>query len=319
MKTLQVIVINLILLLAMPTGGLGQNEGIYVWEFTNRDGSRNEYTRSLTEDFEEKLIQSRCCKNILQRRHYARLFDQKEQEKSILSIENIPPTLFDRLKALDAKEVVFGEVFEESSSGQIKITVTVESFNSKILDKASIYLPKYMLVDPFSRREKISELFFMLRYLNEGSAIEGNNNLSKKENSSNISSLALVESEWEGRYNQPNDVPYEMIMSINKVNGSTFFGNLNWPTLGNAITRIEGEILTEDLDFETKSKLRPLQKIIDFDGGLFFRFRETRIRKMDNVAEGEYYCYLYKNGSLIKGIWYENGKSAHFGDFIISK
>lgn len=310
--------VHSIIFLLVINYGFTQNSGIYVWEFSHRNGSVDDYTRSITEDFEEKLIQSRCCEPILQRRYYARLFDQKEIERSVLSVENIPPTLLDQLISLEAKEVVFGEIFEDASSGQIKITVTVESFNSNILDKASIYLPKYMMADPFARRKKVNELFLMLLHFKTDTDYisSSNDNVVMIDNNS---LPTLTESEWEGVFNQPNEVPYEMIMSINKVNGSTFMGNLNWPTLGNAITRIEGEILGEDLDFVTKSKIRPLRDIIEPDGGVFFRFRETKIQKSDNIGEGEYYCYLYKNSSLIKGIWYENGKTMPFGDFIISK
>lgn len=130
---------------------------IYVWEFTTREGVRNDITQSLTEEFEEALIQSECC-NVLQRRHYARLFDQKQSEAAIMKLNSISQDKASTLKSLDGNTVVFGEVYDDTNSGQVKFSINFESFNGKILKKASTYLAKYDLANPAKREEAVGKI-----------------------------------------------------------------------------------------------------------------------------------------------------------------
>ena len=55
----------------------------YVWDFATRNGTRNEVTRQLTVEFEEKLTQKNFCR-VLERRNYARLIAQKDNEKAVM-------------------------------------------------------------------------------------------------------------------------------------------------------------------------------------------------------------------------------------------
>lgn len=130
---------------------------IYVWEFTTSLGQKTEATRALTEEFEELLIQSECC-TVLQRRHYARLFEQKQNEKAVINLESIPVSTIDGLKALEANSVAFGEVHHDQNSGLVRISFTVESFDGRIIDKGSGHMPLYDLVNPFKRKEKTREI-----------------------------------------------------------------------------------------------------------------------------------------------------------------
>lgn len=153
-------------LMVSPVLGIAQSPlSIYVWEFTTRDGERSGLTLSFTEEVEEALIQSECC-NIIQRRYYSRLFDQKENELAVLNLSGLPKAAKDGLKSLEANAVVFGEVFDDAQSGQVRISVSIESFEGKILKKASSYLPKFAIVDPSKREEAIAKLMTDLHFSN---------------------------------------------------------------------------------------------------------------------------------------------------------
>lgn len=134
---------------------------VYVWEFTTRDGEINNTTISLTEEFEEVLIQSDCY-TILQRRYYSRLFEQKENEKVISGLGNLSESALANLNSLEANTVAFGEVYNDKNSGLVKITVSFESFNGIISNKASTHLPLFELNNPFERNAKMKGLIFKL-------------------------------------------------------------------------------------------------------------------------------------------------------------
>jgi len=132
-------------------------DGIYVWEFATKGGARDAITSSFTEEFEEALIQSQCCV-VLQRRVFARLFDQKQNEKAVLGLSGVPAAKLEDLKSLEAKTVVFGEVYDDANSGQVKFSVNFESFDGNIIKKASIHVPKYAINDPSKREEAVEQL-----------------------------------------------------------------------------------------------------------------------------------------------------------------
>lgn len=167
-------------LMISPILGIAQAPlSIYVWEFTTRDGERNELTLSVTEEFEEALIQSECC-NIIQRRYYSRLFDQKQNELAVSNLDGIPKATKDGLKSLKANSVVFGEVYDDTNSGQVRISVSIESFEGKILKKASSYLPKFAVFDPSKREEAIAKLMTDLKF-SAGKTNTSASNSGKKE------------------------------------------------------------------------------------------------------------------------------------------
>ena len=132
-------------------------DAMYVWNFSHRDGSTSYITQSLTEEFEEALLQSQCCE-LLQRRHYSRLFNQIENEKSIVSLRSLSTETVKDLKKLNASTVIFGEIFDDTNSGKVKVTINFESFNGAIEKKASTYIPKFAINDPEKREEAVDDL-----------------------------------------------------------------------------------------------------------------------------------------------------------------
>jgi hypothetical protein len=155
----------LIISLVISTSVFSQNDSpdvVYVWDFSDRNGKEDDLTASLTEEFEEALIKSDCCK-VLQRRVYARIFQQRENEKAILSLSNLAPSTVKDLEAVEAQTVVFGQVYDDTSSGQFKISVSFEKFSGLIDKTASVYMAKFDISNPKKREAAIKELIDELK------------------------------------------------------------------------------------------------------------------------------------------------------------
>lgn len=150
--------ISLFLLLSAGTTALAQNYTTYVWAFSMRNGEKNDITTSITEDFETALISTNCC-SVLQRRSYARLIEQQQNELKISSYQELPLSRKNALKSNSANSVIFGEIFDDVASGTVKISVSLESLGSGIiLKKGDVFMARYELNDPFKRQEKMKVL-----------------------------------------------------------------------------------------------------------------------------------------------------------------
>jgi hypothetical protein len=128
----------------------------YVWDFTTRDGKRNEITRHFTVEFEEKLAQQGFCK-VLERRNFARLISHRDNEKAVQRLDGISQATVDTLKAYDANTVVFGEVYDDINSGEYRITVTFQNFDNTI-NVWSVRMPRGLVNDASNREQKMEEL-----------------------------------------------------------------------------------------------------------------------------------------------------------------
>lgn len=133
------------------------DKSVYVWDFATRDSKTNTLTTSFTEEFEEALIKSRQCR-VLERRNYARLFAQKENENGILNLEQISKSKIENLKFLQAEVVIFGEIFDDTDGGHLKISVSVQDFQANILAKESILLSRGKRYDVESRQDAMKKL-----------------------------------------------------------------------------------------------------------------------------------------------------------------
>ena len=129
----------------------------YVWDFSSPNNGLKSTLACFTGDFEEALINSRQG-TALERRSYAKLFNQIENEKQIQGLDSIPSPALKDLKALEADFVVFGEVIDDKEGGKIKITVSFQRFNSEIFKKNSVYLDRGKRFDPESRKNIMEEL-----------------------------------------------------------------------------------------------------------------------------------------------------------------
>jgi hypothetical protein len=138
--------------LLLPTALFAQS--VAVWDFAARDGTKNNTTQSLTEEFEEALEQD---KNyaVFDRRNIDRLRAVIDNEKAL---RNISSADSQRLKLLGVSVVAFGVLFDDTESGDASVSVSLEDFTGKLLGKESVSMRRGLLKDHNSRQEKMIEL-----------------------------------------------------------------------------------------------------------------------------------------------------------------
>jgi len=153
-------VLSLLLIVAWARDGKAETYNelkVYVWEFGTRDEKKNELTANLTREFEETLIKQHCAM-VLERRNYDKLMSQKDNEKSIMSIEGISAFSMKNLQAIEASGVVFGEIYDDVQSGELKIIAKVQRFNGQNMAFDSVRLPRGRRFDAASRESSMKEL-----------------------------------------------------------------------------------------------------------------------------------------------------------------
>jgi len=125
---------------------------------------------------------------------------------------------------------------------------------------------------------------------------------------------------WEGYFSQPGYGGYPMILSIEKVRGSIVVGKLNWPRANNAVTAIEGQIVTRFDGFAEFSKWRAVKKKVKGTEGIWLRFTEDRLlagKHGSVVLHGQYYCHVTDEG-VMKGVWFNKGSIIPYGEYTIT-
>lgn len=130
---------------------------LYVWDFGTREETKNTLTKNFTQEFEEALIQKKCCL-VLERRRYDRILSQKKNEEAISKIKGISLENQDKLKLLLAEAVVFGEVYDDTDSGEIKITAAVQTFDGVNIASESIRFPRNKRHKAAIREENMQKL-----------------------------------------------------------------------------------------------------------------------------------------------------------------
>lgn len=108
----------------------------YVWTFSTRDGAKNQLTQNLTTEFEEILVQNGSI-IVLNRTKFASILEQRDMEKSVQELSDLPDSTINALKIIKADMVIFGEVYEEKPTNLARMTVTFQNFDSEIVLKAS--------------------------------------------------------------------------------------------------------------------------------------------------------------------------------------
>ena len=113
--------------------------------------------KSFTDAFEEELIKSRRG-TPLQRREYRRLFAQRSSEIQVRGIDSISGSSLEALKNLSADVVIFGEVTDDTESGEVQISVRIEGFQTQIGPKDSVLLKRGLRKDISSRQVAMKQL-----------------------------------------------------------------------------------------------------------------------------------------------------------------
>ena len=132
-------------------------ERIYVWDFVDDKGQKTDLTKDLTLEFEEALSHTSCYE-VLERKVFDRLLAHIKNEKAITDLSNISKESQEEVKKItNAQIVVFGEVDDDIDSGEIKISVTLQRFDSSKKIR-SIRIQRGLRLHPKSREDAMKEL-----------------------------------------------------------------------------------------------------------------------------------------------------------------
>lgn len=112
-------------------------KNIYVWDFTDENSQKNKLTTSITQEVENALTETSC--TVLQRRNYANLVEQVENEHAIQSIEEVSNQLNRELQSIKAETVIFGQVKMDFTSN-IMLSISFESLLTKEILKSEFIL-----------------------------------------------------------------------------------------------------------------------------------------------------------------------------------
>lgn len=103
-------------------------ENLYIWEFADENKQRTNITKLLTNEVEDALTSTACI--VLQRRNYAQLSEQVDNETAIQSLENIAAPINKELQLIQAKVVLFGQVSQDFS-GNLFLRISFENLTTK--------------------------------------------------------------------------------------------------------------------------------------------------------------------------------------------
>lgn len=129
-------------------------KNIYVWDFTNENNQKNQHTKMLMQEVEDALTNTSC--RVLQRRNYASLSEQIDNENAIQTIEGMSSTISNELQSIKAETVLFGKV-QMDFSGNIMLNVSFQNLLTKeILKSESLMLAGEEAHNMGKRRQKIA-------------------------------------------------------------------------------------------------------------------------------------------------------------------
>lgn len=147
----------------------------YLWDFKTVNDERNFVTERLSNEVEDILSQIAECK-IIQRRRYAEIQRQVDNEVQISNVEGISYDLISQLKTIQAEHVLFG-VVEQDFSFNVSLRLRLEHLQTKQIKTATILIPADKMIDPELRvrviKTGISDLL----------GIQSTNTLTQKTNS----------------------------------------------------------------------------------------------------------------------------------------
>jgi hypothetical protein len=152
------VLLSLVLGLSTWISGQEMKERVYIWDFDDRTGKNPKLTERITKAFEEALIQARCFQ-VLERRQFDKLLAQSRNEKAISDLNDISKKSLGEVKRItNAQIVILGEVDDDVDSGQFKITVSLQRFDSPKEAVESIKLLRGRINDSEIREQAMRDL-----------------------------------------------------------------------------------------------------------------------------------------------------------------
>jgi hypothetical protein len=162
MKRFSLLIQTIITLLCGAVAVFGQGKSlpaVYVWDFADEARNKTELSAKFTRDFETALLQFGGGNyRVIERRDLDRLQGQADNEAKIASIAQLPAATVEALKLQKAEQVIFGEVYDDVSSGQVRITVTFEDFSGQKKLIKSTLMTKGLVNDATSRASAMEKL-----------------------------------------------------------------------------------------------------------------------------------------------------------------
>jgi hypothetical protein len=147
-----------LLILFVSNLGFGQSnicQNVYLWDFKSSKNERNFITTTLSNEVEDILSQLNKCK-ILQRRKYADIQKQVNNEIQISNVEGISYELKKKLKTAQAERVLFGEV-EQDFSFNVNLRLRLEHLQTKQIKTSTILIKAEDMINPKLRTIAIKE------------------------------------------------------------------------------------------------------------------------------------------------------------------
>jgi hypothetical protein len=152
-----ILVVLLSLVLTTLANAQGSKGRVYVWDFVDNKGQQTDLTHRLTSEFEVALNQANCYQ-VLERRQFDQILQHIKNERAIADLNDLSKSSQGELRKItNAQIVVFGKVDDDFASGEYKIIVTFQNFDSS-KEVKSIRMKRGRIQDSESRENAMQEL-----------------------------------------------------------------------------------------------------------------------------------------------------------------
>ncbi len=128
---------------------------VYVWDFVSHHEKNDKLTTNLTNEFEAALISTKCC-DVLERREYYNVIAHIKNEG--FTMEGVSDTAKQNFKTIGANGVIFGKIYDEVENDEVKISMTLQSFDGRKIASEHIRLSGEKSKNSLHRELKMKEL-----------------------------------------------------------------------------------------------------------------------------------------------------------------
>ncbi len=148
--------------MSYPQAVVSSDLRVYVWDFRINEDAKSKtiywgIAKKLTQEFEEKLIQAKCIE-VIERRNRDLIGSHRKLEKSIRGANDLSVKEKTLFQEANSNAVVFGEVSDDVRSGEIKVSVIIETFKGEKVAFQSIRLSRGKIFDAESREKRMHML-----------------------------------------------------------------------------------------------------------------------------------------------------------------
>jgi hypothetical protein len=132
-------------------------QNIFVWNFSDENNIKNEYTKSLTDAVEEAMVNVSNC-TVLQRRNFGTLEARVVDESNVQSVRDMKENIMKSLSTSGAEQVLFG-VLTRLGQKEYELQLRIENLKTtRIVRMKSEDLDIEDLVDNSKKKEIVLKL-----------------------------------------------------------------------------------------------------------------------------------------------------------------